>query len=62
MAQVQVRGGGVETGLDAQRAAAFQPLAQLLDLEDFIGATADLGKGLFNRGHVQLPAMPYLHE
>ena len=41
MAQVQVRRGRVETGLDAQRAAELEPGFQLLALEDFVGAAAD---------------------
>jgi len=55
VAQVQVRGRGVETSLDAQRAAAFQALAKFLGLEDFVGATTDQGDGFFNRGHVTTP-------
>jgi hypothetical protein len=49
VAQVQIRRGGVETGLDPQRAAAFQAVAKLLGLEDFVGTATDQGDGFFNR-------------
>ncbi len=55
VAQVQVRRGGVEAGLDAQRAAFLQARAQILELEDLVGTAADQGKGFFNRGHVTTP-------
>jgi hypothetical protein len=55
MAQVQVGRGGVEAGLDPQRAAFLQARTQILELEDLVGTAADQGKGFFNRGHVTTP-------
>ena len=45
MTQVQVRGGGVETGLHPQGAPQLQARLEFFGLDDFVGATADQGKG-----------------
>ncbi len=55
--QMQIRRGGIEAGLDPQRAPAFQALTQLLQFEDFIGATTDQGKGFFNGVHAKTPGL-----
>jgi predicted transcriptional regulator len=52
---VQVRGGGIEASLHAQRATTLQALAQFIQLEDFIGSAADQGKGFINGGHAKTP-------
>jgi hypothetical protein len=54
VAQVQVRRGRIETGLDPQRTAAFQALGQLLPLDDLVGATRNGGQRQLKLAHAFL--------
>ena len=44
VAQVEVRGGGVEAGLDPQRPAEPQAGLELLALEELVGPSGDQGQ------------------
>jgi len=52
MAQMQVRRGRIETGLDAQRAVELQPRLQVFALDDFLGAATDQVERGLRIGHI----------
>ena len=51
VAQVQVGRGGVEAGLDPQRATELEAGLQLLALEDFIAAAGNQVEGMLQIRH-----------
>jgi hypothetical protein len=56
VAQVQIRGRGVEAGLDPQRTTGGETLLQLAVQQDLLGSASQLVQGLHRFGGFPLPA------